>query len=606
MHFQQPLVISVAAALLSVQSAAGAVIRTDRVRRNESAVVKYSLPQDSSDPAARLTSLDATRSGVQYGPPVAGGPFYPAGEVGSVLGAADLASLQADLGNQEALVGIDVAHANASAAAGKFNGLKTVEDYELLYDGEWSHALPRGPVPGILTNYTQDLLFSMERLSTSPYAIRRLKPGGDWIPFWVDDSVTLKVAGSPLWALFLEGRLFYADHSDQTKLPKTDRFAAASDALFFIDKASGDFLPLAIRTGVGQGTIYTPKDDPADWLLAKIMYNANDFWFAQWHHLAATHQVLQITWLSAIRSLSAEHPIYALLSRLTFQAFAVQPLASAILFEPGGAVDRVFSFTGQAAQDYASNLYYTGSGDFQANYFIPNLEKRGLINSKFGPPLAKFPFYEDATVIYDAIRTFMTSFVGSYYASDADVKADTELQAWAKEANGPAGARDFPSTIATRQTIIDILTHVAHLGSTAHHAVNTNELLSASSTLPFHPPALYAPVPTSKGNGNSSLDVTDWLPPFGQVLVQLSFAGLFARPLLENTNRSLTHMFDDPGMLGRMNAATEGAAAVFKASMEAFSDVVAARGFDSQGLCQGMPFVWQALDPRVAPFSVTI
>jgi hypothetical protein len=197
----------------------------------------------------------------------------------------------------------------------QFNGLQTVEDYELLYDGEWTHALPKGPVPGILTNYTQDLLFSMERLSTSPYALRRLQPGTDWIPFWVNDSVTLKVAGSPLWVLFLEGRLFYADHSDQANLPRTERFAAACDALFFIDKASGDFLPLAIRTGVGQSTIYTPEDDPADWLLAKIMYNANDFWFAQWNHLAATHQVLQITWLSAVRSLSVEHPVYALLSR---------------------------------------------------------------------------------------------------------------------------------------------------------------------------------------------------------------------------------------------------------------------------------------------------
>lgn len=602
MHLQQPLAISVAA-LLSVQSAAGAVLRTDRVRRNESTVVKYSLPQDSGDLSARTSSLDATRSAVQYGPPVAGGPFYPNGSVGSVLGAADLASLQADLAAQEHLVQVDVAHANASAAAGKFNGLKTVEDYELLYDGEWSHALPKGPIPGILTNYTQDLLFSMERLSTSPYAIRRLVPGTDWIPFWVDDSVTLKLAGCPLWVLFLEGRLFYADYSDQANLPKTDRYAAASDGLFFIDKASGDFLPLGIRTGVGQGTIYTPEDDPADWLLAKIIYNANDFWFAQWHHLAATHQVLQITWLSAIRSLSEEHPIYALLSRLTFQAFAVQPLASAILFEPGGAVDRVFSYTGQAAQDYASNLYYTGSGDFQANYFLTNLERRGLINSKFGPPLAKFPFLDDATVIYDAIRTFMTSFVDSYYASDADVKADTELQAWAKEANGPAEAKDFPSSIATKETIIDILTHVAHLGSTAHHAVNTNELLSASSTLPFHPPAIYAPTPDTKGDNKN---VVDWLPPFGQVLVQLNFAGLFARPLLEYSNRSLTHMFDDPDMLAKMNPATEDAAATFKSAMEAFSDEVAARQFDSQGLSQGMPFVWQALDPRVAPYSVTI
>lgn len=193
-----------------------------------------------------------------------------------------------------------------------------MKDYELLYDGEWLNALPKGPVPGVLTNYTQELLFSMERLSTSPYAIRRLIPGRDGMPFWVDDLVTLKVAGAPLWALLLEGRLFYADHSNQANLPRTDRYAPACDALFFIDKTSGNFLPLAIRTGVGQSTIYTPEDSDEDWLLAKIMYNVNDFWFAQWNHLAATHQVLQITWLAAIRALSVEHPIHALLDRRTY------------------------------------------------------------------------------------------------------------------------------------------------------------------------------------------------------------------------------------------------------------------------------------------------
>ncbi|KAJ0108602.1 manganese lipoxygenase [Diaporthe amygdali] len=602
MIFSQPL--ASAAALLAVQSASGAAaIAVDKVRRNESTIVKYTLPQDSSDPAVRATELDTTRAGWSYGPPVAGGPYYPSGELGVAAGAADLASLQADLAAEQALVTEDAAAAAAGEAAGKYNNLTTVKDYELLYDGEWLNALPKGPVPGVLTNYTQELLFSMERLSTSPYAIRRLIPGRDGMPFWVDDSVTLKVAGAPLWALLLEGRLFYADHSNQANLPRTDRYAPACDALFFIDKTSGNFLPLAIRTGVGQSTIYTPEDSDEDWLLAKIMYNVNDFWFAQWNHLAATHQVLQITWLAAIRALSVEHPIHALLDRLTFQSFAVQPLALSVLFESGGAVDRVFGFTGTAAQDYATLLYNSGSGDFQSNYFIKDLETRGLLNSKFGPALNHFPFYEDASVIYTATRTFMKSFVDSYYKSDSDVKADTELQAWAKEANGPAEAHDFPSTIATKDTVVDVLTHVAHLASTAHHAVNTNQLLSVSSTLPFHPPALYSPVPNTKGGDT---DVVAFLPSFEQVVTQLSFAGLFARPLLVNTNRSLTHMFDDADMLAKMNPQTTAAAATFKSAMEAFSDRVSARGFDAQGLSQGMPFVWQGLDPRVVPYSVTI
>lgn len=139
----------------------------------------------------------------------------------------------------------------------------------MLYNGEWEHILPDGPVPGILTNYTQDLLFSMERLSNSPYAIRRLDPTSESLPFEVADSTAEKIAsGMTLQNLLVSGRLFYANYSSQANLTSNAGFyAAACDAYFFIDEASDFFLPLAIRTNVGANLIYTPEDDANDWLL---------------------------------------------------------------------------------------------------------------------------------------------------------------------------------------------------------------------------------------------------------------------------------------------------------------------------------------------------
>jgi arachidonate 15-lipoxygenase (second type) / 8-lipoxygenase (S-type) len=64
-------------------------------------------------------------------------------------------------------------------------------------------------------------------------------------------------------------------------------------------------------------------------------------------------------------------------------------------------------------------------------------------------------------------------------------------------------------------------------------------------------------------------------------------------------------MFDDKNLLNRMNPKTRAAAATFKQKMQAFSDEVSSRTFDADGLSQGMPFVWQALDPNVAPYSIT-
>ncbi|KAJ9616659.1 hypothetical protein H2200_000378 [Cladophialophora chaetospira] len=586
-------------ALVALQTCEVASLTVPKTRtiKDRALLPPYSLP-----PLADLTrslAITAKQAGYLYGPPVAGGPYFPTGALGLVKVAADQAEIQLDEDPMLVAAGLDETDSTLSAA--QYNGLQTLDDYTLLYDGHWKTTLPSGPVPGMLTNYTQDLLFSMERLSLSPYQVRRLNPSSDTLQFTIDDATAMNITGMTVQQLFEGGRLFYADYRDQKNLTPTERYSAAVDAFFYIDQRLGEFLPLAIRTNVGSNLIYTPRDEPADWLLAKIMYNVNDFWYAQWNHLASTHEVVQITYLAAIRTLSDEHPVLALLNRLMYEVYAIQPLAETLLFLPGAAVDQVFPYTGTSAQEYTTNLYQNGgSGRFQSNYFMTDLQSRGLVNSNFGPPLQHFPFYEDASIIYNAIHAFMTSFVNSYYSKDSDVRVDTEIQAWVKESQGPAEAIDFPA-ISSRNALVDALSHMAHLVSTSHHTVNTNELLSASSTLPFHTPSLYQPPPTSKGATN----VVDFLPPLAKVESQLSIAAIFVRPFFVGSNRTLMHMFDDSAMLGRMNAATQAAAATFFSSMQAFSKQVAARVFDQNGLSQGMPFLWQALDPNVAPYSIT-
>jgi arachidonate 15-lipoxygenase (second type) / 8-lipoxygenase (S-type) len=287
-----------------------------------------------------------------------------------------------------------------------------------------------------------------------------------------------------------------------------------------------------------------------------------------------------------------------------YAAFGIRPLALTILFRPGGYVDQFFPYTGQAAATFSEDQYNGEPGAFLSNYFRTDLQRRGLINPSVGPALTHFPFYEDGAVIHDAIRTFMGTFVNSYYPTAATIRGDKELQAWLTEANGPAKAMDFPTsaTLNTPAALADLLTHMAHLVSTAHHSVNTNQLITGSGVLPFNPSALYKPIPTSKG----ASDLAAYLPPVLQCIQMIQSQGDFARPLLASTNRTLLHMFDDATMLNRMNPATRAGNAKFMAAMQAQSNVVKSRTFDGQGLSQGMPFVWKALDPNVAPFSLTI
>lgn len=164
----------------------------------------------------------------------------------------------------------------------------------------------------------------MERLSVNPYSTKRLNPASDVLQFEVEDAVATDITGTTVGELFKSGSLFYADHRFQASLESTGRYAAACDAYFYIHPTSGDFLPLAIRTNVGSDLIYTPANSSNYWLLAKIAFNLNDFWFSQFYHLAGTHMVAEIVYEAAYRTLSDEHPVMALLQRCEFYLLLIQ------------------------------------------------------------------------------------------------------------------------------------------------------------------------------------------------------------------------------------------------------------------------------------------
>jgi hypothetical protein len=160
----------------------------------------------------------------------------------------------------------------------------------------------------------------MERLSLNPYALRRLTPD-DALPLQVPTAIASKIAGLTASQLLATGRLFYVDHRNQSSLPRKSQYSAACDALFYISPLNGNFLPLAIRTNVGSNLVYTPADEPNDWLLAKMMFNENDFFMGQWDHFARTHFVAEGVYLAALRTLSDQHPVMGLLKRCKSIAF---------------------------------------------------------------------------------------------------------------------------------------------------------------------------------------------------------------------------------------------------------------------------------------------
>jgi hypothetical protein len=205
--------------------------------------------------------------------------------------------------------------------------------------------------------------------------------------------------------------------------------------------------------------------------------------------------------------------------------------------------------------------------------------------------------------IYEAIRSFTGTYCDSYYSSSADLANDVELQAWMTEAIA-AQVIDFPTTdtLRTASDLADLLAYLGHIVSVAHHSVNLNQLLTGSGVLPFHPIALYRPIPESKG----VTDVASYLPGVDKALAMINFNAKFARPRLAGTDRTLVHMFDSEELLRRSQPSARVANQEFMKAMRARSEVFKDRAFGADGLSQGMPFVWKALDPDVIPWNLAI
>lgn len=187
------------------------------------------LPQSDAKPKERAASVAAQFQGFIYGPSLIGqASFFPNGTLGNARVNDDMALWQLDRTQIKKAMGADVAAATKAIQTVNFRsemllndntiltscqngGLKSLDDYaRVLYNNEWTNSNPRGEAPGIMTNYTQDLLFSMERLSQNPYPLHFVK-SGEALPFTLADDLAIKIAGVTLKQLQSAGKLYVVD-----------------------------------------------------------------------------------------------------------------------------------------------------------------------------------------------------------------------------------------------------------------------------------------------------------------------------------------------------------------------------------------------------------
>ncbi|KAF5981550.1 arachidonate 5-lipoxygenase [Fusarium coicis] len=552
----------------------------------------FSLP--SSTDSGRAAAIEKTRQGFQYGTDdtlIRVNP-WPAGPLGKKAIKAQYSTFEKSEASIYKHVDEDAAHAQAS-----LNGLDSFEAYFKLYDGQWQKSVADGLAAGVLRNTKSDLSFSMERLSVHPESLRRVKPD-ERVALRVDDKIARKITTKTQRSLQKEGRLFIVDHSTLANLTLTKgRYAGACEALFFIHPVSQDFLPLAIRPNNGSPLVYTPLDEENDWALAKILLNMNDVWHNQWYHLSAVHVTSDLIYMSATRSFSDMHPVWGLMRRVAVNSFAYRVGASETLVNPGGEIEKNFAWNGDQAIEYSKQLWKSECAPWQANYLETKLTRRGLINCDYGPKLRSFPYYEDASVILGALRTFITAYVDAYYPSDNAITADKELVAWFHEAARAADIVDFPASISSKRGLVDVLSHHAYLISILHGSLNSNSLVHYSAVLPMHPFSLYRPLPKEKGVSS----LVPFLPDLEASIQQIALVATFNQAPIANTSDSLRFLFNDTELYSHMNNKARSAAKVYSATLSKFSKEVKGRKLGRDGCSQGMPFVWNVFDPSTAP-----
>ncbi len=397
------------------------------------------------------------------------------------------------------------------------------------------------PPPASVAHWRLDVYFAEQRLSgCNPIVLRRVKSSRD-LP--ADNNITNADVqrslgpGHTLVGLMRSGRLFVCDYAMLKDLPWGSAAPGPKRlwgplALFYWRDPGpgtgpdGEFVPVAIqvrRAPWADKRVFTPHDaDSKGWMAARMVLQQAD---ATLHevgtHLVRTHLVLEPFVIAAERNLSVRHPLLQLLRPHLRFILNINDDARNLLLNPGGRIEQLLGCTRAAAFDLAAEVYRDWS--FWEDARLPaELATRGVDDP------AKLPHYayrDDGLLVYDAIHRFVTDFVDHYYANNAAVVGDGELQAFAQELRTSSKGKVKRLTpdrnrIRTKAHLIEVLTGVIWTSGPQHAAVNYTQwdMIGFAANVPL---ATYRDIPKVGDPPLSDHDLLHLLPPSGLTHTQL-------------------------------------------------------------------------------------
>lgn len=274
-----------------------------------------------------------------------------------------------------------------------------------------------------------------------------------------------------------------------------------------------DLVPVAIR--IDQPEAEAPnllylRDGTPRWTLAKLYADVADFNLqAMSSHIFRHHYIAEPFAVTTRRQLAPDHPVFVLLEPHIRHTIMVNHAAWTLLKKPGSVFDTLYAGELPETREIMIRSYDKWTVREQA--FDADIVERGVDGG-----LSQFPWRDDGRLWKEAIDRFVDGYLRLYYASDADVVGDSELQQWWRELGAPDGGNLrglLPgSALSTVAELTAILQQFLFTAGPAHAAVHYPQT-DYFTYVPMIPGAAYLP-PPGPGEPITESRIYDTLPPF--------------------------------------------------------------------------------------------
>ncbi|XP_046331731.1 polyunsaturated fatty acid 5-lipoxygenase-like [Haliotis rufescens] len=260
---------------------------------------------------------------------------------------------------------------------------------------------------------------------------------------------------------------------------KSENYVVCAPIVLLYRDNQDRLLPVAIQLFQEPGPnnpVFLPSDDPKTWLLVKMWYNQAEATYHQsLTHLGYTHLLMEGVTLALHRHVSISHPIFKLLAPHLLYIFPINKFAVERLLSVDGWIDSTMA----AGRNGVLELNRKGRKDWRMDIqgTLPeDLRRRGVSEENVLPG---YYYRDDSLLLYNAIKTYVTSYVDLYYDTPQRLADDTEMQAWAREMvqrreNGGMDIQGIPGNGKFRDLddLILTLTSFIFTCSVQHAAVN--------------------------------------------------------------------------------------------------------------------------------------